>query len=317
MERNIWSTMDRLSDGALEKAIKIVAVLLAVSLLSFGVYYYLDRYGRHDRASVTEKALQSLEEEVRADPSNPGLRVAVAGAYLASNRYKEAIAQYQEALSVQPDNQQALIGVGHALYIAGRQDEAVEPYEQVVELNRDNPGRYDAKPLALVYYNLGSIYLASGRFDEAVESFQETIAVDNADAEARYWLGEAHRKKGQWEKAAAAYRDAIRFVPNYLEAYQGLMTAYTNLGDNVMAGYARGMASYAAKDFKAAIRQLEAVVKERPTLAEAHFGLGLAYEESGKSDSAAVAFRQVLDLEPQNLWAKGSLQRIGAWDGPR
>lgn len=314
MERNMWSPLDKISDSMVDKATKVVALLLAVSLLSFGVYYYMDRYAGQDKSSVTEKAIKALEDQVRADPANPALRVAMAGAYIAANRYKESIAQYQEALSVQPENQEALKGLGHTLYLTGRQEEALAPYEKVAQLNQRNPTPRDEPALALVYYNLGNIYLSIGRFDEAVDSLQKTIAIDNGDAEARYLLGEAFRRKGQWEKAAVAYKDAVRFVPNYLEAYQGLVAAYTALGDNVMAGYARGMASYSSKDFKGAIRQLEAVVKERPGLAEAHNGLGLAYEENGQTDSAARSFRQVLELEPQNLWAKGSLQRIGAWD---
>ncbi|MBM2826763.1 MAG: Tetratricopeptide 1 repeat-containing protein [Dehalococcoidia bacterium] len=312
MERYFWSPISKISDAVLDRANVVVGVLLVVAVVGFGAYYYQDRYSGQDKTLLTDRAIKNLEEAVRADPSNPGLRIAVAGAYMAAGRIKESIAQYEEALSVDSENQDALLGLGHLLYTSGKREESLAPYEQLAQLHRSNPVRLNEKALALAFYNLGTLYLGSGRFDEAVESFQETITLDNGDAEARYWLGEAYRRKGQWDKATVAYKDATRFVPNYKEAYQGLVDTYTAMGDKIMAAHARGMVSYSDKDYQSAIRQLGAVVRERPDFVDAHYGLGLAYEESGQLDNAASAFRQVLAIDPQNLWARGSLQRIGA-----
>lgn len=42
-----------------------------------------------------------------------------------------------------------------------------------------------------------------------------------------------------------------------------------------------------------------AVVKHQPTFAEAHFNLGLAYEEQGKYEEAIASFRKALTLKPR------------------
>ena len=50
----------------------------------------------------------------------------------------------------------------------------------------------------------------------------EAAANQHPSAEAWYKLGEALRKSGQQEKAAAAYRNALRLRPNYPDAARAL-----------------------------------------------------------------------------------------------
>jgi cytochrome c-type biogenesis protein CcmH/NrfG len=50
----------------------------------------------------------------------------------------------------------------------------------------------------------------------------EAAANKNPTAEAWYKLGEALRKAGQQEKAAAAYRNALLLRPNYPDAARAL-----------------------------------------------------------------------------------------------
>jgi len=48
-----------------------------------------------------------------------------------------------------------------------------------------------------------------------------------------------------------------------------------------------------------AVSGFEAVIKQQPSFAEAHFNLGLAYEELGRYDDAVVSLHNALNLKPR------------------
>ena len=72
--------------------------------------------------------------------------------------------------------------------------------------------------------NLGSLNAPRSPAADADKTIAdlEIAANKNPSAEAHYRLGEALRKAGQREKAAAAYRKAIQLRPNYPEAARAL-----------------------------------------------------------------------------------------------
>ncbi len=72
--------------------------------------------------------------------------------------------------------------------------------------------------------NLGNLNAQGARTaaaDKNIENLQTAVA-KRPTAEGYFKLGEALRKAGQKEKAAAAYRQALKLRPNYPEASQAL-----------------------------------------------------------------------------------------------
>src|SRR3989304_3911872 len=76
----------------LDRSPYILAVLLALAVLSFGVYYYTDRQVNAG-PSLVERQTGQLEQAVRAAPGSFAARLALAKAYESSRRYPAAIAQ--------------------------------------------------------------------------------------------------------------------------------------------------------------------------------------------------------------------------------
>ena len=60
-----------------------------------------------------------------------------------------------------------------------------------------------------------------------------------------------------------------------------------------------------------AAAQLEAVVGQAPDLAQANFGLGLAYEKLGRRDEAIAALNKFLKVYPNDIAARQALGRLG------
>jgi rhomboid protease GluP len=69
----------------------------------------------------------------------------------------------------------------------------------------------------------------------------------------------------------------------------------------------RAFAAASDNDPNRAITQLQAIVKQQPKMAQAHFALGQAYFNREQFPQAESEFRRTLELEPQNAEARFSL----------
>jgi rhomboid protease GluP len=69
----------------------------------------------------------------------------------------------------------------------------------------------------------------------------------------------------------------------------------------------RALSSISENDPNRAIEQLQAIVKQQPNLAQAHFSLGQAYFNREQYPQAESEFKRVLELQPQNAGAHFNL----------
>lgn len=67
-----------------------------------------------------------------------------------------------------------------------------------------------------------------------------------------------------------------------------------------------GISQYKKGKMEAAIEGFQKAAKADPKSAEAQYNLGLSFDQMGKHDEAAVAFKQATALAPTNLIIKDS-----------
>ncbi len=94
--------------------------------------------------------------------------------------------------------------------------------------------------------------------------------------------------------------DALASLGQYSDAHPYLLTARTSGGASArfyksLADCLRNMNLH-----EEAIKQYKETIKRWPEHARAHYGLGLAYLNSGNDKKAAVCFEKAADLEPDN-----------------
>ena len=119
-------------------------------------------------------------------------------------------------------------------------------------------------------------HLEAGRFEEAVASYETAIARDPNAPVAHYMLGYAHQTHADWDRAAQAYRAALRLEPSNFEYVRALAAALEAGGDK-----ARAMA--ALVDFASAA------------------------SAAGERQPARRAYQYALELDPNSLEAKNGL----------
>ena len=301
---------DALPSTWLDRAVWIAGILLVLTTVGFGVFYYFDRYV-HPNEPLVERQTRHFEALVREDPANPTLRVAVARGYLRQGLIDQAIQQGMEALKLDEGNIDALILLAEAYLAKGDEDQALATLEQVVALNRDNPFADIDRRMNFVYYDLGELYYKRGEYDQAIEALKEALKVDRTDADARYLLGLTYQVKGDHQLAVREFHEALRYVPDFAEVYQGLKVSYEALGMRTEAAYAEAMVAFTQGKYEQAAQQLKAVLREAPDYDPAYLGLGLTYEKLGDAEKAVAALQRYLDTHPDSLAARHALGRLG------
>ena len=121
----------------------------------------------------------------------------------------------------------------------------------------------------------------NGDYDRAIAAFSEAIRLDPKNVNAFGNRGIAYAKKGNNDRAIADYNDVIRLSPNYANAFLNRGIAYGKKGDN----------DRAIADFMEAIRL-------DPKNANAFFDRGIAYGKKGDHDRAIADYNEAIRLNP-------------------
>ena len=72
------------------------------------------------------------------------------------------------------------------------------------------------------------------------------------------------------------------------------------------ATFRLGLRAFQALQNEEALRLLQRAIQEDPSLANAHYFLGLTYQNLGDDEKALPAFQRALDLNPRLLEARSS-----------
>ncbi|HEY2012461.1 MAG TPA: tetratricopeptide repeat protein [Bryobacteraceae bacterium] len=153
---------------------------------------------------------------------------------------------------------------GEIFEIQGRYAEAAAEYRKAIQKN----------PAALnLHFRLGrSLLLEShdpANLREARKEFEAELALNSGDAVAEYQVGQIFLAEQNPASAAARFEKAAELDPSFAEALVALAKTKTD-----------------AKKDTEAIPLLERAVKLQPASESAHYGLMMAYRNSGRMEDA-------------------------------
>lgn len=293
----------------LTRLIMVIGVLLVVTVIAFGGYYYYDRY-HSSKPSTLQTNLVQAEQAVAQDPTNAEKRAALAELYMFNARYDDAIAKAGEVMVAAPDNQRAWLVLGMSYAFKGDAPSSIEPLQKYVDANKDVDMPGLNRGLQAAAYYLGDSYLKLGQAEKAVEPLTNAVQWSKTDADAMYKLGVAWTKTNKYDDALLMFHSAVAFVPNFSEAYEGMAEVYQIKNQPGYVKYAQGMVAYSKKDYPAAIDLLTQSTQAEPEFAPAFAGLGLAHEAQGSWEQALSAYTTAAKLDVNNLTASHGLDRV-------
>jgi len=290
----------------------LTGIALGLVVVSFGGYYFYDRYVDKSRnVSPIQQSITDLEQAVSENPSDVQLRLNLAETYLASRRYESAVEQAEQVYRTDSENERALFVMGISLASTAQYKQAIEPLKKFAAIREKSDMANVDSALETSLYFLGESYLQESQPENAIPVLKRALEINHTDADAMYKLGQAYAATGQHEEAIASYENAIRFVPDFAEVYQGMVESFIALNQPTHAAYARGMLAFSIKDYEGARVELEQVVMAKPDYVPAYLGLGLTYEQLGDSQNALAYADLALQLNPNSqaaLQLKGRLE---------
>lgn len=125
-----------------------------------------------------------------------------------------ALAAFDDATKADESSASFWNNLGFALQSSGRPEDAVVALRRSLALNSAQPRTRN---------NLGFALIAAGRESEAYRVFR----AGSTEADARYNLGLGLELRGQLDRAAVAYADALTANPTHAQAQEGLARVQT------------------------------------------------------------------------------------------
>ena len=213
---------------------------------------------------------------------SPEAMLASAKEYLAKNDAPAAAIQLKNVLSKNPDSAEARFLLGRALLDSG------DAVAAEVELRKALDLKFAEDQIVPV---LARAMLAQGQSKKLLEQYENKVpGTGETVADLKATLGQAYASLGQFDKARAAFEDALKSSADYARARLGL---------------ARLQAIQ--KDLPGALQIVEAILAKAPQNADAwHFKADLL-RAADKRDEAVEAYGKAIAINPKLVSAHAAI----------
>ncbi len=238
---DVWADDSGEDEGAererdpIAHAMLVVALGLVVTLVATtGVlYFYLSTLNKAPRTTV-ERDVAAAEAVVSEEPTSAAAWARLAYAYAEADRYEDALDALERAESA--DDAESLVVVrADILRLAGRTREALTEYDRALtemkklreririeRAKKGITGDIGDDGLLQVYWGRGLAKRDLGDVEGAIADLELASKENSRQVDVWVELGDLYAKSGDADKAEAAYRTALMFVPDFGEALAGL-----------------------------------------------------------------------------------------------
>lgn len=207
-------------------------------------------------------------------------------------RFDEAQAAFEQALDLDPGYIGAAYHLGNNAFFVGRNRDALRYYWQE---HARITGNFPKPAQASVLLQLGRVYARLGIADSARWAYEESLAVQENNAQAWAWLAELSEDAGRLEDALGEVRRAFALEP-----------------ENIEHQYLVGALGFRMGELEEAEGHLRGVVNQAPWHAGAHYNLGRCLLALGR-EAEAVPFLAATDslqeLQANIILAKFAVER--------
>jgi tetratricopeptide (TPR) repeat protein len=166
-----------------------------------------------ERLNQPDKAYELARKARTLVPENPAVADTLGWILYKRGDYQQALPLFEESLVKLQDNPEVQFHLGMARYMMGQTEAAKTDLQKALATPDDFPGKEDARTrLAL----LGDSSGKPGGFSSA--ELEALLKEQPGDIPARVRLGETYETEGAFEKAAAAFEEAVNRDPKQLQS---------------------------------------------------------------------------------------------------
>ncbi len=238
--------------------------------------------------------------------------VTLANAYNRKGIHKAAITACKKAMEIDPNLANAHYNLGFAYREEGNDELAKQEFALYDELLKQE-GEYieiPEKPTSEEidkYITLGDNYFKEGKFDEAIIEYKKALEIEPRD-DILNKLGQAHQQKrlaGKSEEQPAKI-DTFKSKKT-LDEMPGLEREQDLSIEEL---YDRGISYYDKGMIDKAIEEFKEVLELDPDDIETHYNLGNAYADKEIFDEAISIYKKVIEKNPEFIDAYLSLSTL-------
>lgn len=224
----------RVTDPAFAVMLRVALVLVILILgVALAIVLALSAL-RHAPRTTSERDIAAAEASVKAKPSDVAAWTKLAYAYADAKRFDDAYAVVRRARKATSDPVVSLVDAD-ILRMDGRFKDALTEYdgaytaiseaEAAARQRREQLGIYTQigdDTIVRVLYGRALVRHELKDTDGAIEDLETAVKRSPEAAYLSVVLGDYYAEEGRRADAAAAYRRALTYVPDYAEALAGL-----------------------------------------------------------------------------------------------
>ncbi len=274
----------------------------------------------YTRYSKVDKLIGEYEAALAKKPDSYALNMILGHLHRNRSQVKEAVAYYEAAAKIDPNDPAVHLARAELYRQQRKVPEATAAYEQALPLAKDN------KAKKAIYRALADLYLDQKDIDRARKYFNDYIALDPSDVDARKELADALAKHGLHEEALKEFKEALAKLgtdpQGRVEVLARIGGEYEALGkvEDAITTYRQAMEAtqkghYLRKELTERIidihrkrQELRALIayyeKTWSAGSRGHFEwdvLARLYEETGEQEKALDAYRKATKEAPYEL----------------
>jgi tetratricopeptide (TPR) repeat protein len=211
-----------------------VLVLLIIALTAAVVY--VGAQSRTVPRTQVERNLMVARQQTQTTPKDPNAWISLASAATQAEKYDEAgnaISALQQLTSqaVVPLLRGDLaVAKGDLSGARGYYAKAVEQGKKDVNTEKDKAAEAGVSPsqvkpseaMVMAYLALGRLDMEAKDYGSAIKNLKAAVASDPTAADSLAALGDAEAAAGQTKAAEGSYKNALKFIPDYQPALDGL-----------------------------------------------------------------------------------------------
>lgn len=167
--------------------------------------------------------------------------------------------------------------------------EAIEVYRKVIELFEKKKKKINKD----YYFRIAYVNGELKNTEEALKWYQKYITLNKKDASSCNNIGLCYCAKGMHKKEFEFFDKALKINPKYILAYRNKAICYRN-----------------RKMYKKALKVINKAIKINPKDSRSHEIKGEILEFLGKREEAVDSFETTLELDPNNKFASGRLNKL-------
>lgn len=234
--------------------------------------------------------------------------VAAGDAALAAADLGAAIEAYTGAITLNPDSMAAHLKRGLAYRQRRELEAALRDLRRASELDPSVPRVFEWQ---------GDVNLDLGRYARAAERFEQSVRLDDRQADVHYKLAVAYYREGRAGAAVEPLRRAVALNAEHAEAHYLLGLCLRDLGRPDEATTALATAARLAPGLLAvrearadvfqargqtarAVDELDALAALEPDRAERAVAVAAAYARAGRHDAAVLALGRAAERFPES-----------------